>query len=75
MIIFKINERRIELGLSISEMGRRAGFSRQTASKYCHHEKIGVFTVQSLDRLCRVLHCQPGDIIEYCYPDYFAPEE
>jgi len=65
MIIFKINERRKELNLTIGEMARSAGFSRQTASKYCHHEKIGVFTVQSLDRLCRVLECQPGDIMEY----------
>lgn len=30
-----------------------------------YHEKIQGIKFDSLDAICRVLHCQPGDLLEY----------
>lgn len=37
-------------------------FSEATLQKFRHGEVIGA---DNLDRLCRLLDCQPGDILEY----------
>lgn len=53
-----INKRNISK-LELMEM---AGISRETLAKLSKNESV---TMQTIDKLCTVLKCQPGDILEW----------
>lgn len=53
-----INKRNISK-LELMEM---AGISRETLAKLSKNESV---TMQTIDKICTVLKCQPGDILEW----------
>ncbi len=50
--------------VNISELARRARCSRGTVSKL-YHEQTRQLDMDVLDRLCRALGVQPGDLLVY----------
>lgn len=53
-------------GISKGELQAMIGASSTTIAKIAKHEPISVSTI---DSICRALHCQPGDIMEYVDDD------
>jgi len=53
-----INKRNI----SKLELMAMAGISRETLAKLSKNESV---TIQTIDKICTVLQCQPGDILEW----------
>ena len=64
MIIFKSDlfDRLREAGCSVQQIRYRHLIGQATLSKIRRNESI---STRTLDILCRLLDCQPGDIIEY----------
>lgn len=48
--------------ISKLELMEKAGISRETLSKLSKNESVTVLTI---DKICSVLKCQPGDIMEW----------
>jgi len=53
-----INKRNI----SKLELMAMAGISRETLAKLSKNESV---TIQTIDKICTVLQCKPGDILEW----------
>lgn len=51
---------RMEMGKE--ELRKKADFSSATMAKISKHEFV---SLEIIDRICRALDCQPGDILEY----------
>ncbi len=49
-------------GLKKTDLSTLAGLSSPTLAKL---SKGAVITSETIDRICRALNCQPGDIMEY----------
>ncbi|MCL6613695.1 MAG: helix-turn-helix transcriptional regulator [Firmicutes bacterium] len=47
---------------------------RRTISKL-YHETAKRLEIEHLDRLCAVLKCQPGDLLEWTEDDAGAPDD
>lgn len=45
---------------------RQNGMHAATVNKLRHNEKVNTDTI---DRLCALLDCQPGDLMEYIKPE------
>ena len=54
--------------MSLNELSERVGVSNVNLSKM-KTGKISAIRFSTLEAICEVLHCQPGDILEY------APDE
>lgn len=50
--------------LRASELSRRTGVNKNTISALWHERSSGI-AFDTLERLCRELDCQVGDILEY----------
>ena len=48
--------------ISKLELMEMAGISRETLAKLSKNESV---TIQTIDKICTVLKCQPGDILEW----------
>ncbi len=64
MLTFKINilEKLKELGYSTYKMRRDKLLGEATIQKLRENRMVGI---ESIDAICQMLQCQPGDIIEY----------
>lgn len=51
-----------EQGLSYTTFLRANGFYSATTTKLKKNQTI---TTETINKLCQLLHCQPGDIMEY----------
>ncbi len=49
-------------GLSQNELARTTGYSLQNIQKIEQGRALSI-TFESLEKFCRVLQCQPGDIL------------
>ncbi len=49
-------------GLSKGEFAKITGFSSATVAKLSTHKPVNMDVI---DRVCREMNCQPGDILEY----------
>lgn len=47
-----------------AELIRRTGIRPGTINKM-YHERIHRLEMEHLDKICKVLNCQPGDLLEY----------
>lgn len=61
--LFKLLEKR---GYSLTYWLRQNGIHPATVAKLRKNERINTDTINSL---CRLLNCQPGDIMEYVSED------
>ncbi|MQL54003.1 helix-turn-helix domain-containing protein [Desulfofundulus thermobenzoicus] len=50
--------------LKISHVHRDTGIARSTLTKLWYN-KAEQIDLNTLDRLCKYLHCNPGDLLEY----------
>lgn len=64
MIVFNIDVMLARRKMSVSELSRRVGITMANTS-ILKNGKARAVRVDTLDRLCRALDCQPGDILEY----------
>ena len=64
MIIFNIDVMLARRKMSVTELSRRVGITMANIS-ILKNGRARALRVDTLDRLCRALDCQPGDILEY----------
>lgn len=51
--------------MSLSELTEKVGFTMANVS-LLKNGKIKALKISTLDKLCEILDCQPGDLLEYC---------
>ena len=64
MIIINIDVMLAKRKMSVSELTEKVGFTMANVS-LLKNGKIKALKISTLNKLCRVLECQPGDILEY----------
>lgn len=68
MIIINIDVMLAKRKMSVGELAERVGFTMANVS-LLKNGKIKALKMSTLDKLCRVLDCQPGDLLEYAEGD------
>ncbi len=68
MIVSHISELAGRHRMNIQDIARAAGISYPSAHRL-YHDRAERFDKRTLDALCRVFRCQPGDLFTY------APDE
>ena len=71
MIILRLDRVMADRKMSLNELSEKVGVANVNLSKI-KTGKISAIRFSTLNAICRVLDCQPGDILEY-QPD--DPEE
>ena len=64
MIRFKVKVRLAECNMTQKELAEKTGIRPPTVSAIC----VGTvkhLPIDALDKMCDVLDCQPGDLMEY----------
>lgn len=64
MIIVNIDVMLAKRKMSVGELAEKVGFTMANVS-LLKNGKIKALKLSTLDRLCWVLDCQPGDLLEY----------
>lgn len=64
MIKLRLDRMMVERGISLSELAERVGITNANMSNI-KTGKINAIRFSTLDAICDVLSCQPGDILEY----------
>ena len=60
-----------ERGYSSTYLRRNGIFGEKIMSDFRHNE---IFPHNALERLCKLLDCQPGDVLEYVKDEPDAPQ-
>jgi len=63
-IILRLDRVMADRKMSLNELSERVGVSNVNLSKI-KTGKISAIRFSTLDAICKVLDCQPGDILEY----------
>lgn len=63
-IILRLDRVMADRKMSLNELSDRVGISNVNLSKL-KTGKVSAIRFSTLNAICRVLHCQPGDILEY----------
>lgn len=63
-IILRLDRIMADRKVSLTELSKRVGISMANLSNL-KTGKIRAIRFSTLDAICRELHCQPGDILEY----------
>ena len=63
-IILRLDRIMADRKVSLTELSERVGISMANLSNL-KTGKVRAIRFSSLDAICRELHCQPGDILEY----------
>lgn len=64
MIILRLDRVMADRKISLNELAEKVGISNVNLSNI-KTGKISAIRFSTLDAICNVLNCQPGDIIEY----------
>ncbi|MBQ8392635.1 MAG: helix-turn-helix transcriptional regulator [Clostridia bacterium] len=64
MIIINIDVMLAKRKMSVGELSEKVGFTMANVS-LLKNGKIKAFKISTLDKLCEVFKCQPGDLLEY----------
>ena len=64
MILINIDVMLAKRKMSVSELADQVGFTMANVS-LLKNGKIKALKMSTLDKLCRVLDCTPGDLLEY----------
>lgn len=64
-IIFNIDVMLAKRKMSVTELSQRVGITMANIS-ILKNGKAKAIKVSTLQKLCKVLDCQPGDLLEYC---------
>ena len=63
-IILRLDRMMADRKISLTELSERVGISVANLSNL-KTGKVKAIRFSTLDAICRELHCQPGDILEY----------
>ena len=63
-IILRLDRIMADRKISLTELSERVGISMANLSNL-KTGKVRAISFSTLDAICRELHCQPGDILEY----------
>ncbi len=63
-IILRLDRVMADRKMSLGELAEKVGITNANLSKI-KTGKIAAIRFSTLDAICRVLDCQPGDILEY----------
>ena len=63
-IILRLDRMMADREISLTELSERVGISMANLSNL-KTGKVKAIRFSTLDAICRELHCQPGDILEY----------
>ena len=63
-IILRLDRIMADRKISLTELSERVGISMANLSNL-KTGKVKAIRFYTLDAICRELHCQPGDILEY----------
>ena len=68
MIVIRLDRVLVDRKMRLNDLAARVGISNVNLSslKTC---KVKAIRISTLDAICRVLNCQPGDILEYMDED------
>ena len=64
MIIINLDVMMAKRKISLTELSEQPGMTMANVSNFKNH-KVKAFRFSTLDALCRILDCQPGDLLEY----------
>ncbi len=64
MIIVNIDVMLAKRKMSVGELSEKVGFTMANVS-LLKNGKIKAMKLSTLNKLCEILECQPGDILEY----------
>lgn len=67
-IIVNLDKMMLSRGVSLSELSERVGITLSNLS-ILKTGKAKAVRISTLERICQVLDCQPGDVLEYRYED------
>jgi putative transcriptional regulator len=67
-VLVKLKNTREAKGFSQNELARRTGYSLQNIQKI-EQGRAASITFDALGRFCKILQCQPGDILEWLPDD------
>lgn len=64
MIVINIDVMLAKRKMTVGELAEKVGFTMANVS-LLKNGKVKAMKMSTLDKLCQVLECQPGDILEY----------
>ena len=67
-IIVNLDKMMLSRGVSLSELSERVGITLSNLS-ILKTGKAKAVRISTLERICQVLDCQPGDVLEYRHED------
>ena len=67
-IILRLDRVMADRKMSLNELAEKVGISNVNMSKI-KTGKISAIRFSTLNGICRVLNCQPGDVLEYVEDD------
>ena len=68
MIVIRLDRVLADRKMRLNDLAARVGISNVNLS-YLKTGKVKAIRFSTLDAICRVLNCQPGDILEYMDED------
>ena len=64
MIIVNLDVMLAERKMSVTQLSQQVGITMANIS-ILKNGRAKAVKLETLDRICRALHCQPGDLLEY----------
>ncbi len=68
MIVIRLDVMLAKRKMSVTELSERVGITMANLS-ILKNGKARAVRLETLDRLCQILDCQPGDLLEYVEGD------
>ncbi|MCQ2799993.1 MAG: helix-turn-helix transcriptional regulator [Bacilli bacterium] len=64
MIILRLDRVMADRKISLTELAEKVGITNANMSNL-KTGKVSAVRLSTLNAICKILHCQPGDILEY----------
>ncbi len=64
MIVINVDVMLAKRKMTVGELAEKVGFTMANVS-LLKNGKVKALKMSTLDKLCQVLECQPGDLLEY----------
>ncbi|EHC6302230.1 helix-turn-helix transcriptional regulator [Listeria monocytogenes] len=72
-IVLRLDRIMTDRKISLNQLSQEVGVANVNLSKI-KTGKVSAIRFSTLNEICRVLNCQPGDILEYVADDSFETE-
>ncbi|HAZ97473.1 MULTISPECIES: helix-turn-helix transcriptional regulator [unclassified Treponema] len=63
-IVLHLDRIMVERKISLNDLAEKVGITNVNLSKI-KNNRVTAVRFSTLEALCRILHCQPGDILKY----------